>query len=62
MKWRCSTLLQNGISAILARYPMKIRQNACDTPLCDTSGEKKAHKLSTHKLSEKTVNPGTTSG
>ena len=28
--------LKRGISAILARYPMKTRQNACDTPLCDT--------------------------
>ena len=27
---------QKGISAILARYPLKTRQNACDTPLCDT--------------------------
>ena len=27
---------KRGISAILARYPMKTRQNACDTPLCDT--------------------------
>ena len=29
---------KKGISAILARYPMnfKTRQNACDTPLCDT--------------------------
>ena len=28
--------LKRGISAILARYPMKTRQNGCDTPLCDT--------------------------
>ena len=28
--------LKRGISAILAQYPMKTRQNACDTPLCDT--------------------------
>ena len=28
--------LKRGISAILARYPMKTRQNACDTPLRDT--------------------------
>ena len=28
--------LKRGISAILARYPMKTRQNACNTPLCDT--------------------------
>ena len=27
---------KRGISAILARYPLKTRQNACDTPLCDT--------------------------
>ena len=27
---------KRGISAVLARYPMKTRQNACDTPLCDT--------------------------
>ena len=26
---------KGGISAILARYPTKARQNACDTPLCD---------------------------
>ena len=32
-KWRCDTPLKRGISAILARYPMKTR---CDTPLCDT--------------------------
>ena len=28
--------LKRGISAILARYPLKTRQSACDTPLCDT--------------------------
>ena len=28
--------LKEGISAILARYPMKTRQTDCDTPLCDT--------------------------
>ena len=28
--------LKRGISAILARYPMKTRQMGCDTPLCDT--------------------------
>ena len=27
---------KRDISAILARYPTKTRQNACDTPLCDT--------------------------
>ena len=27
---------KRGISAILARYHMKIRQNGCDTPICDT--------------------------
>ena len=33
-KWRCDTPPHNrGISAILARYYMKTRQNACDTPL-----------------------------
>ena len=26
---------KRGISAILARYPMKTRQNVCDCPLCD---------------------------
>ena len=32
-KWRCDTTpTKGGISAILARYPMKTRQNACDTP------------------------------
>ena len=36
-KWRCDTPPhQRGISAILARYPMKTRRNACDTPTCDT--------------------------
>ena len=37
-KWRCDTPPppKRGISAILAQYPMKTRQNACDTPLCDT--------------------------
>ena len=28
--------LKEGISAILARYPMKNKPNGCDTPLCDT--------------------------
>ena len=28
--------LKRGISAILARYPMKTRQTGCDAPLCDT--------------------------
>ena len=27
---------KKGILAILARYPMKTRQSACDNPLCDT--------------------------
>ena len=27
---------KRGISAMLARYPLKTRQNTCDTPLCDT--------------------------
>ena len=27
---------QRGISEILARYHMKTRQHACETPLCDT--------------------------
>ena len=27
---------KRGISAILARYPMKTRQMGCDIPLCDT--------------------------
>ena len=32
-KWRCDTTPnKRGISVILARYPMKTRQNACDTP------------------------------
>ena len=31
-KWRCDTPPQRGISAILARYHMKTRQNGCDTP------------------------------
>ena len=38
-KWRCDTPpppQKRGISAILARYPMKTRQNGCDTHLCDT--------------------------
>ena len=36
-KWTCDTPPpphKRGISAILARCPMKTRQNACDTPLC----------------------------
>ena len=28
--------LKRGISAILARYHMRTRQNTCDSPLCDT--------------------------
>ena len=32
--------LKRGISAIPARYPMKTRQSACDTPLCDTLSRK----------------------
>ena len=28
--------LKRGISAILARYPMKNKAKGCDTPLCDT--------------------------
>ena len=37
-KWRCDTPPPSkGVSqAILVRYPMKTRQNACDNPLCDT--------------------------
>ena len=36
-KWRCDTPppQRRGISAILARYPMKQGKKACDTPLCD---------------------------
>ena len=36
-KWRCDPPPphKTGISAILARYPMKTMQNTCDTPLCD---------------------------
>ena len=37
-KWRCDTPPphKRGISAILVRTPLKTRQGACDTPLCDT--------------------------
>ena len=31
-KWRCDTPLTRGISAILARYPLKIRQIGAITP------------------------------
>ena len=37
--WRCDAPpppQKRGIAAILAQYPMKTRQNACDTPFCDT--------------------------
>ena len=32
-KWRCDTPLKRGISAILARYPLKIRQMGAMPPL-----------------------------